>query len=59
MAKLPDPETLAHDDVIECLRTLQQTLWPDGDRDFEWDADTLDKVAGVLHDAGLGPDYSS
>ena len=55
MAKLADPEKMAYDDMVECLRTLQQTLWPGGDADHEWSPNTLDSVAGILNDAGLGP----
>lgn len=56
--RLHDPSELAYDDLVECLRTIQQTLWPDGDIHHEWDAETVEKVAGVVSDAGLGPDYS-
>lgn len=50
-----DPENLAYDDLLEVVRCLQATLWPNGNPDFEWSPDTIDAVAGILNDAGLGP----
>jgi hypothetical protein len=56
MAKMHDPSELSNEDAVACLRAIQEKLWPDGDRDHEWDAETLDEVADVLTEAGLAPE---
>lgn len=38
-------------EVIESLRTL---LWPNGNADTEWDSETIDNVASILHESGYG-----
>lgn len=54
--KFRHPEQLSYDDMVACLCTLQQTLWPNGNADEEWSSDTLESVANILNDAGLGPE---
>jgi len=39
----------------DTLRELAEVLWPEGDPDHEWSADTIDEVARVLTDAGFRP----
>lgn len=55
-----DATELTYDDLVETVRSLQQTLWPTLDTgsiepDYEWSPDTIGNVAGILVDAGLGP----
>ena len=50
-----DPGELSREELIEIVRAVQNTLWPDGDPDHEWDAETIEAVARVLSDAGLMP----
>lgn len=50
-----DPKNMDYNDLVEVVRSLQNTLWPDGDLDAEWSSDTLEAVAGILNDAGLAP----
>jgi len=40
----------------ETLRELAEALWPDGDAEHEWSADTIDEVAQVLTNAGFCPE---
>ncbi len=51
-----DPSEVEHEALANALRAIQEVLWPGGDRDHEWDSETIDEVANVLHNAGLGPD---
>jgi hypothetical protein len=51
-----DPSELAYDDLIELVRTLQATLWPNNSPDHEWDSDTLGTIGNIMSDAGLGSD---
>lgn len=51
---MKDPKSMEYEDMYECLRTIQATLWPDGDEAFEGSAETLDKVRGIMHDGGIG-----
>ncbi len=53
---LTDPESLEYEDLVELVRTFQETLWPKGDADQEWSSDTTAALAGAMNDAGLGPD---
>jgi hypothetical protein len=50
------PKELSHDELASAMHRIQRILWADGDPDYEWDAETIDLVAGVLHDVGLGFD---
>lgn len=52
---LPDPDKLDHEDMMEALRCIQQTMFPNGKTNAEWDANTLMSVAGILSDSGLAP----
>ncbi len=54
---MKDPKDIPYDDLVECVRTLQATLWPQGTLETEdgWTPDTLASVEGILHDAGLAP----
>lgn len=36
--------------------TVADILWPYGDPDAEWSADTLDAIAHAMTDAGYAPD---
>ncbi len=56
MSKMHDPSEVEHEALANALRAIQEVLWPGGDRDHEWDSETIDEVANVLHNAGLGPD---
>jgi len=40
----------------ECLERIVNIMWPDGDTDHEWDADTTSDVAAILQDYGLHVD---
>jgi hypothetical protein len=42
----------------EMLAEIQELLWPGGDRDHEWESDTIEQVASVLINGGIGPDYT-
>lgn len=53
-----DPSELSHEDLVALVRDIQETVWPGGDRDAEWDSDTIDEVATHLINAGVGPDYT-
>ena len=37
------------------LAAIQNTLWPDGDVEHEWDGDTVVRIAQALEAAGLSP----
>jgi hypothetical protein len=50
-----DPADLDYNDLIELVRSMRSTLWPEGNLDHEWSPDTLDQIAGILTDAGLRP----
>lgn len=39
----------------ETLKKLSDCLWPGGDKDNEWDSDTIDFVARTLIESGWGP----
>lgn len=43
-------------DTEDVLLKLSDCLWPGGDKDNEWDSDTIDFVAQILIAAGYGPD---
>lgn len=30
-------------------------LWPDGDKDYEWNSETVENIANLLINAGFGP----
>lgn len=38
--------------AVDAIRAI---LWPGGDASHEWDAESIDAVARVLHDLGFGP----
>jgi len=59
MARLHAPSELDLNDLVALVETIQNTLWPDGDRDAHWDPSTIEAIAGALQDAGLGPDYTN
>ena len=50
-----DPVDMDYHDLVEVVRSIHRTLWPDGG-DVAWSPDTIDAVAGILTDAGLGPE---
>ncbi len=52
---MKDPSDLAYLDLLEVVRTIQATLWPRGDAEHQWDASTIESVAGILTGADLGP----
>jgi len=56
MAQLPDPHKLGPFAAAETLKEIQEALWRGGDADHEWSPDTLDEIAKVMHNAGLGPE---
>lgn len=39
----------------ETLKKLSDCLWPGGDKNNEWDSDTIDFVAKTLIESGWGP----
>ena len=39
----------------ETLQAIQAALWPDGDPDSDWSADTLDAIARTMIAGGYGP----
>lgn len=39
----------------EVLDDIRNILWPGGDKDHEWNADTVDAVSKLLIDFGYGP----
>lgn len=56
-------ESLTFDQLADALRQIQSILWLDmgreperWDPDKEFDSETADAVAGVLHDLGLAPE---
>lgn len=55
MTYIPNPKDMTYDDLVEVVRCVQETLWPDGNQDAEWSPDTIEAVAGILTDAGLRP----
>lgn len=48
--------SLSRDDLRDVCRQIENILWPNGDVDAEWSADTLDQIASVLIENGLAPD---
>jgi hypothetical protein len=58
MEKLHDPDEVSRKELVTTLRKIQNALWPGGDRDHDWSADTTDAIAEALTEVGLGPDYS-
>jgi hypothetical protein len=42
-------------DDEELLMDIREILWPLGDKDHSWNADTIDEVARALIAAGYGP----
>ena len=45
---------MSTDDKTNIIYCIWNTLYPDGDMNHEWSSDELDKIAGILKDAGLG-----
>lgn len=56
MVKLPNPHDRGQFVLAQTLKDIQEALWRGGDADHEWSPDTLDEIAKVMHDAGLGPE---
>ena len=52
-------ELVETDTSDEVLLKLSDCLWPCGDKDNEWDSDTIDFVARTLIEAGYGPKEAS
>jgi len=48
--------SLSRDDLRDVCRQISNALWPEGDVDHEWSADTLDQIASILIANGLAPD---
>ena len=49
-----DPISIPYDDLVEFVRTLQDTLFPNGEQS-EWGSGTLGAIGGIFDDAGLSP----
>ena len=49
-----DPGDMPYDDLVELVRTIQQTMFPGGQQ-IEWGSGTLGSVGNILDDAGLSP----
>ena len=47
--------TMTRRELCDIVEHTVDCLWPDGDINHEWDADTLDHVAGLLITNGLRP----
>ncbi|GIK53802.1 MAG: hypothetical protein BroJett014_27750 [Planctomycetota bacterium] len=39
----------------DAMASIADCLWPEGDADHSWSADTLDEVARICREAGYGP----
>ncbi len=42
-------------DYKRIVMAIQETLWPGGDADFEWSADTVQEIAAIMERCGFGP----
>jgi hypothetical protein len=42
-------------DYKRIVMAIQETLWPGGDADFEWSADTVAEIAAIMERCGCGP----
>lgn len=51
-----DPSEMNRDELAALVSDIREKLWPGGDVDHEWSADTLMQIAGLLTDAGLRPE---
>lgn len=51
---MKNPRELSHAALAELVAGVQRILWADGP-DTPWDSDTIDEVAAILADNGLGP----
>jgi hypothetical protein len=47
---------MSSEDQHELIFTIYATLYPNDNLDYEWSPDELDKLAGILKDAGLVDD---
>jgi len=47
-------DTTARTAAVVIVAQLRELLWPGGDADAEWDAETLDQAANILHEGGWG-----
>ena len=54
---MESPENIPYEDLVELVRTIQATLWPQGTAEAAdgWTPDTVDAIARALGDAGLAP----
>ncbi|MFI5296539.1 MAG: hypothetical protein ACHREM_00455 [Polyangiales bacterium] len=48
-----DPKNLTPAELVGVVRAVQDALWPNGDLDHEWSADTLEEIHRALMRAGL------
>jgi len=39
-----------------CIDSILEVMYPEGDLDHEWDAETIELVAEVLSNFGFGPE---
>ena len=53
---IQDPEKLDVVDLIELVRTIQATLWPDGEPRAKWQGSYIQDIAAIMKDAGLAPE---
>ena len=55
-SRLSKLDLMSDTDMREALQEIVEALYPDGDTDQEWDADTMQEVADVLQNHELVPD---
>ena len=54
---MPNAKDLSHDKLVAIVSDIQEALWLVEDRwdaFKEWDQDTLEEIAVILENAGLG-----
>ena len=56
---MKDPKELSYDDLVEVVRTIQQTLFPGGEQielgSFEMRLEALGTAERIMDDAGISP----
>ena len=53
-----DPiEELGNDELFEIVWAVREALWPSGNRNHEWSADTLDAIASEFVSRDLTPPF--
>lgn len=50
---------MTRNDLARLVLALQETLWPVGDEDGQWSADTLDEIEAIFKRFNLTPNQTA